>query len=268
MARRGYREPRGRARHWPRVQDSAGGFVHVEKRTPEPAGCVIVTADDYGYGAPVDRGILEAARAGAVDAVSAMVERDCDPEALLEARVEVGLHLELPGAPEPGGARAGPRERAAAVAAAGAQIERFRSLFGREPAYLDGHRHCHAAPGLGAAIGHVAAERGLAVRSVGAAHRRTLRCLGVRTPDRLVGRLVENEEAVPAELRPLLGGGNPPPGVTEWMVHPGYRNPAGGSRYDAGREEDLRLLLELTACPGVVRARATHAEALGSVRRR
>jgi hypothetical protein len=38
------------------------------------------------------------------------------------------------------------------------------------------------------------------------------------------------------------------PGLTEWMVHPGHSG--GGSSYDRGREEDLKLLLELATRPG------------------
>jgi hypothetical protein len=131
---------------------------------------------------------------------------------------------------------------------------------------VDGHRHCHAAPGLAAALARLALEHRLALRSVGDTHRRTLRCLGVPTPDRLVGRISEAEEVVPRDLGPLLAGAAPPPGVTEWVVHPGHRNPAGGSRYDAGREEDLRLLLKLTGNTALRRARATHAQAFDSVR--
>ena len=40
---------------------------------------VLITADDYGYAAGYDAGILTAAQAGAVDAVSVMVMRTPDP---------------------------------------------------------------------------------------------------------------------------------------------------------------------------------------------
>jgi hypothetical protein len=126
---------------------------------------LIITADDYGYSPAYDRGILEAAQGGSVDAVSVMVNpKDLDPEPLLNTGAEVGLHYVLPfgmgRAGEGTAPRAGDEERRAAV-------------------------------------------------------------------------------AEPAELDTLPGG------VTEWIVHPGHRDPAAGSSYDAGREEDLRLLLEL-----------------------
>jgi predicted glycoside hydrolase/deacetylase ChbG (UPF0249 family) len=224
----------------------------------------VISADDYGYGPTYDRGLLEAAVAGAVDAAGAMVLRDgCDPEPLVDTGVEIGLHLELP-EDLAGRGRAGPVERDAAVAALREQLDRFGELFGRPAAYLDGHHHCHAAPGLASALARVAHQHGLPVRSVSARHRRLLRCLGVATPDRLVGRVSEDEPALPAEIRAAIEGGELPPGVTEWMVHPGYGDPAASSRYDAAREEDLAVLDELASQPRLAALRRTHAQALTS----
>lgn len=222
---------------------------------------LIITADDYGYRPAYNRGILELARPGAIDAVSAMVEREwCEPVPLLDTGVEIGLHLELPPI---AGERAGKRQREEARAVLLAQLRRFEALFGRPPAYLDGHRHCHAAPGLGAMVARIARERRLPVRSTDARHRRLLRCQGVPTPDRLVGRLREQDSALPVELRPLVERKEEaPPGVTEWVVHPGHQDPASGSSYDAGREEDLRLMLELSGHPEVRKLRTTHSAAL------
>ena len=228
-------------------------------------GALIITADDYGYREAYDRGIVEAAGAHAVDAVSAMVTRGrIDPEAVLATGVEIGLHLELP--PElidtP---RAGARQRKAAIAVLRDQLERFESLFERQPAYLDGHHHCHARPGLGAAMAREARGLRLPMRSVGPDHRRLLRRERVATPDLLVGRLTEEAEAaLPEELRPAIEeGGELPAGVTEWMVHPGHSDPDAGSGYDRAREEDLDLLLGLGLDPALTAARLTHVAALG-----
>jgi hypothetical protein len=87
------------------------------------------------------------------------------------------------------------------------------------------------------------------VRSVSPRHRHLLRSLGVQTPDRLVGRLTEREPALPSELETALRGEPLPSGLTEWMVHPGHGDPRGGSSYDAGREQDLQLLIELVSEP-------------------
>ena len=193
-----------------------------------PPACLIVVADDYGYRAAYDAGIVEAARVGAIDAVGAMVLRDPDPAPLRESGVEIGLHLEL--------------DRAPLLE----QLDRFEQIFGKPPAYLDGHHHCHARAGSDALqVARLGARLGLPVRSVSPRHRRLLRCLGAPTADLLVGRLSEAEPALPGELERWLGGGQPPAPTTEWMVHPGRPDPGSESDYDQGRGDDLELLLEL-----------------------
>jgi predicted glycoside hydrolase/deacetylase ChbG (UPF0249 family) len=207
---------------------------HVVVGSPSSGSpSLIVVADDYGYAPRYDEGILEAVRAEALDAVSAMVLRDPDPVPLLGSGVEVGLHLEP--------LQETPLEE---------QLRRFEELFGRVPAHIDGHHHCHAARGRPAlAVARAGRRVGARVRSVSPRHRRLLRCLGVRTQDRLVGRLSEREPALPEELAGALGGETLPDGLTEWMVHPGHRDPSSGSSYDTGREEDLALLIELAREP-------------------
>jgi chitin disaccharide deacetylase len=201
---------------------------------------LIITADDYGYASAYDAGIAEAAHAGAIDAVSAMVTRYApDPEVLAESGVEVGLHLDL--------------ERSSLDE----QLRGFESAFGAPPAYLDGHHHCHARGARAVEVANLARKQGLPVRSVDACHRRLLRSKGVTTPDRLAGRLSEKDPAIPDEVAALRGGAGPE-GVTEWMVHPGYADPATGSAYDRGREEDLRLLLALVDDGELRAARTTH----------
>jgi predicted glycoside hydrolase/deacetylase ChbG (UPF0249 family) len=201
---------------------------------------LIITADDYGYAPAYDAGIAEAARAGAVDAVSAMVTRYApDSGPLVESGVEVGLHLDLE------------------TDSLEEQLRRFEEIFGAPPAYLDGHHHSHARGAPAVEVADVARARGLAVRSVDDRHRRLLRCKGIPTPDRLVGRVAESDPQTPDEVAALRAGSGPD-GVTEWMVHPGHPEPAAGSAYDAGREEDLRLLLELADDPGLRRIRTTH----------
>jgi len=182
-----------------------------------------------------------------------------DAAALLASEVEIGLHLELE---PPRGARASEGERAAAAAALAEQLASFERAFGRPPAFLDGHHHCHAAPGLASEVAREVAGAAIAVRSVNPRHRRLLHCIGIPTPDLLVGRLSQSDPALPAEVEALASGAEAPGGVIEWMVHPGHPDPASGSSYDAGRGEDLRLLLELLDAGPLRRLRATHAAAL------
>ena len=246
------------AGHWPPVQDLKRGVcTSVESRRPlfGPSvqwgyrgwidAALIIVADDYGYSGPTSEGIIRAACAEAIDAASAMVLRPwCDPGPLLETGVEVGLHLES----DPGESHGAEARR---------QADLFERLFGRPPAHIDGHHHCHAEAPLDAAVAELAAELGARVRSVDDRHRQALRDRGIDTPDRLIGRLSSIEPALPGEIRGLAEEGSPlPPGLTEWMVHPGLADPALGSSYGEARVEDLELLLEQAANPALREVRS------------
>lgn len=230
--------------------------------TDEPGSSIerrlIITADDYGYWPSYNEGILAAIEAGGIDCVSAMTEGPyCDPDPLLEMEIEVGLHVEFEG-------RWGARSGASAQTSLRVQVERFTDLFGRWPAFINGHHHCHARPELATPVFELALQIDCPVRPVGRDHRQWLSERGIRTVDRLIGRLGEDEDVEPPELRHL------PTGTTEWMVHPGYPDTESGSTFDDGRREDLDLVTRLT-----LRARfdqpvwgnalrSTHREALGS----
>jgi predicted glycoside hydrolase/deacetylase ChbG (UPF0249 family) len=201
------------------------------------AARLLITADDYGYSRRYDEGILRAAGIRAIDAAGAMVLRDPDPGPLLATGIEIGLHVEVP-AEAPGSASAAER-------LLGEQLRRFEQLFGRPPDYLDGHHQRHAEPPLQAAVAALGAELGLRVRSVDPAHRKALRDAGAVTPDRLIGRSRPEGPLVPLQIAAVEGGGAPPSGLTEWMVHPGLPDPSSGSSYDAARQEDLDEVLRL-----------------------
>jgi len=194
---------------------------------------LVITADDYGYWPSYNQGILEAIEMGALDSVSAMVDRDyCDPEPLLETGIEIGLHIEFE-------SRWGARSGAPARTSLSVQLDRFVDLFGRWPSFLNGHRHCHARPELATPVFQMAQAIGVPVRSVNPDHRQWLRERGIDTPDLLIGRFESKQPAEPSELRDLK------PGVTEWFVHPGHPDPAAGSSYDVARQEDLGVLQKM-----------------------
>jgi predicted glycoside hydrolase/deacetylase ChbG (UPF0249 family) len=194
---------------------------------------LVIAADDYGYWPSYNQGILEAIEMGAVDCVSALVEREhCDPKPLLETGVEIGLHIEFEG-------RWGSRSGAPARTSLRVQLERFGDLFGRWPSFLNGHKHCHARPELATPVFQTAQQIGAPVRSVNPDHRQWLRERGIDTNDLLIGRTESKEPAEPPELR------NPPEGITEWMVHPGHSDPESGSTYDRARQEDLAVLQKI-----------------------
>lgn len=217
---------------------------------------LIISADDYGYWPSYNEGILAAVEGGAVDAVSVLTERDfCEPEPLLESGVEIGLHIEFEG-------RWGARSGAPARNSLRVQLDRFVDLFGRWPSFLDGHHHCHARPELATPVMEAALQMSVPVRSVSDDHRQWLSERGIRTADRLLGRLTSSEPVEPVELRDL------PSGVSEWMVHPGYPDSASGSDYDLARREDLEMVTRARVRERFDRpiwgdaTRASHSEAL------
>jgi predicted glycoside hydrolase/deacetylase ChbG (UPF0249 family) len=220
------------------------------------AGRLIITADDWGYSPRYNAGIVEAMRSGAIDAVSALVLRpECDPAPLLEAGVEVGLHLELK-LPAAGGYEE-------LMGAPRIQAEGFERLFGRPPAYIDGHHHCHASLPSATAVEDLALELAVPVRPVGEDHRYRLSERGIASPDRAIGRMDDREPVMPKVLAKALLSGALPWGITEWIVHPGHSDPEAGSGYDRGREEDLALLLRLAEDESLSSLRGTHQATLG-----
>jgi predicted glycoside hydrolase/deacetylase ChbG (UPF0249 family) len=219
------------------------------------SGRLIISADDWGYSPRYNAGIEEAARAGAIDAVAAMVLREhCDPGPLRDCGVEMGLHLELTEASGRSQLLDEPRR----------QADAFARLFGFPPAFLDGHHHCHALAAFAAGVERLALELGVPLRATDETHRNRLSQRGIAHADRLVGRTSERDPALPRVLSEAIAAKSLPWGTTEWFVHPGRRDPGSGSDYDAGREEDLELLLELSEEPTLRPARASHREALAT----
>lgn len=210
-----------------------------------------ITADDLGYHPSYDAGIAEAAAAGALDAVSAFATRgQIDPRVRRELEasgVAIGLHLDLPWRGDD--LRAGEDERRRAAAEIGTQLDTFERIWGRAPSHLDGHLHCHARPGVGIVVCDAASAAGIPLRSIDNRHRRLLTCRGIATSDHTIGRLAEDEPALPDLDKELREG------RTEWITHPGHPDPASGSSYDSGRGEDLELLSGLQLPVDIVRVK-------------
>jgi predicted glycoside hydrolase/deacetylase ChbG (UPF0249 family) len=153
---------------------------------------LIVSADDYGLGAAVDRGIIRAAQAGSVTSVGVMgnLATPLGIRALATAapRASIGVHLNLTtgrplsapgdvpslvdatGSFRPLGALAthalrGRVRRADVVRELGAQIAAVRAA-GVAVDHLDSHEHVHLIPGVLGAVIEVAKRTGiLALRS-------------------------------------------------------------------------------------------------------
>ena len=237
-----------------------------------PARRLIINADDFGLSAGVNRGILEAHRAGTVGSASLLVNTPGFADAVEAARaapeLDVGLHLNLTA-----GSRFGPLSHLVALALAGridardvaaecaAQIERLRAT-GLRITHLDGHEHVHVLPGIWRPVVETAREAGIAVVRVpleplasiawrplaafaqgllAAAHRVAARGgpAPLRRVDHFRGFALTGRRDFQERLLALLD--RLESGVTELMVHPGYPDDAlkGWVRYGAGREREL-----------------------------
>lgn len=218
---------------------------------------LIVNADDFGLTRGVSAGILQAHRHGIVTSTTVLVTADVDREQLAQARdagLPMGLHVNLTlGRPLTRGrslvdasghfvrdprraaARATPADVAAEVEA---QIARFVKLVGRMPTHLDTHHHVGLYPPVTEVVLEAARRLGVPVRSQNREARARARGAGLRTPDHFFG------ESGPAAYWTL---GNTlrrlralPPGVSEFMTHPGrYDDALGFSRYGRQREQEL-----------------------------
>jgi predicted glycoside hydrolase/deacetylase ChbG (UPF0249 family) len=136
---------------------------------------IAMCVDDLGLHEGVLQAAMQLQGEGLVSAASALVDgpcwveaaawlRDCDP-----ARMEAGLHFNLT---EPLGAvpdqsllrliaRAQMRllDLVALQAEFERQLDRFERDVGREPEFVDGHRHVHQLPGVREVIVHVLGTR-------------------------------------------------------------------------------------------------------------
>jgi len=218
---------------------------------------LIVNADDFGLTPGVSAGILAAHRHGIVTSATVLVSPGPDREQLAEARdagLGLGLHVNLTlGKPltrgrslvDGGGRFVRDPRRAADIAEAKdvraeveAQIARFEKLVGRLPTHLDSHHHVGLYPPVRDVVLDVARALGLPVRSQDAAARVRARSAGLRTTDHFFGEAGPGAYWSPPRTLALLRA--LPPGVSEFMAHPGrFDDDLGYSRF--GRQREIEL---------------------------
>ena len=218
---------------------------------------LIVNADDFGLTRGVSAGILAARRHGIVISTTVLVTSDIDTNQLAEARdagLGIGLHVNLTlGRPltgarslvDPAGRFVRDARHAAARAEAkdverevAAQIDRFLALLRRLPTHLDTHHHVGLhAPVTGVVI--AAAQRlGVPVRSENAVARARVRSAGLRTPDHFFGQ--SGPGPYWSLARTLAALRQLPPGLSEFMTHPGWFDDGlAFSRYGRQRETEM-----------------------------
>ncbi len=218
---------------------------------------LIVNADDFGLTPGVSAGILMAHRHGIVTSATVLATADIDSEQLaaaLDSGLALGIHLNL----TLGRALTGGRSlvdddgrfvrdarRAAARADARdveremtAQVERFVTLAKRPPTHLDTHHHVGLYHPVSEVMLAMARRLGLPIRSQNASARAGARSAGLRTPDHFFGE--SGPEAYWTPARTLAHLRALPPGVSEFMSHPGLFDAAlGYSRYGRQRETEL-----------------------------
>ena len=218
---------------------------------------LIVNADDFGVTPGVSEGILAAHRHGIVTSTTALVTLPIESEHVEQARdsaLGIGLHANVTlGRPltsgpslvdESGGFVRDARRAAARVerrdvdAEIDAKIERFLDLFKRAPTHLDSHHHVGMLSPVRESVLAAARRLGVPVRSQDATVRAWTRSAGLRTTDHFFGEAGPGAYWTPARtlerLRAL------PPGVSEFMAHPGrFDDSLAGSRYGRQREVEL-----------------------------
>jgi predicted glycoside hydrolase/deacetylase ChbG (UPF0249 family) len=203
---------------------------------------LVVNADDLGLCETVNEGIFAAHEGSIVTSASLMVRQGAAPAAAERAaghpELAVGLHIDLGewnyGAGEwtLAYSHCDSEDPAAVEAECRAQLERFRSLLGRDPTHLDSHQHAHESEPLKGVATALAAELGVplrnrAVRYEGGFYGQSGK--GEPFPEGItVGRLLELIRALP-------------PGWTEIGCHPAA-GPVPTSSYDAERQIELATL--------------------------
>ncbi|MEW6181698.1 MAG: carbohydrate deacetylase [Bacillota bacterium] len=229
-----------------------------------------VNADDFGFTAGVNRGILEAVRCGMVTSVSLMVNQPGTDDAIVILQrgemsgVGVGVHLCL----TKGSPVSAPAEIPSLVQQDGgfrlrqelfvqspswteverelaAQIEKVRAA-GINITHLDTHHHIHFRPVILSAVISVACRYHLPVRNLDPAMRDRFRAEGVATPDYCCLHWFADLATAEVFRQLVLQGRRTGAGFMEMMTHPGLADEELRrlSGYTREREKELEVLCD------------------------
>lgn len=209
---------------------------------------LILNADDFGYDPAVSRGIAQAMREGVVSSTTMIVNSPWSEDAAAQAEgLAVGLHLNLVrfesvSQPSVELTERGHHDLQFIVKETRAQLDQLKKLLGRDATHIDVHKHAHRGPSVLGALGIVAREYRLAVRSIDPVMRQALRDAGVRTNDAFFGEAGETAWWTPEQWARTLDQ-VPREGVVELMCHPGHRPSNVASGYGDQREVELTTFL-------------------------
>lgn len=202
---------------------------------------LIVNADDFGFTADVNRGIVEAHRNGILTATTLMANGAAFDNALQLARenpsLDIGCHLVLIGgesvsdsrrllpASVPELVRTVGLGRLSVHEELAAQLRKLLAA-GIRPTHLDTHKHTHLLPAVMAAVAGVSREFGipwvrkpLPVPVLGSLLEWKLRRGGSHTTDHFAGFSLTGRFGTAELVRCLKRLGS---GSTEFMCHPGF----------------------------------------------
>jgi predicted glycoside hydrolase/deacetylase ChbG (UPF0249 family) len=197
---------------------------------------LIINADDFGYGAGVNRAIAQLHDQGVVTSAGLMVNTPGTEEAVALAaarpRLSVGLHVnftnEAQRLVEFDDSEVCRRELRR-------QFDHFVALTGRPPTHLDSHQHVHRRPRCLPSFLELALEYGLPLRD--------------RPPVTFKGGFygqweygVSQPAKVSFEALTRIVSTELPHGIYELAVHPGYHDAAADYVYHRDREWERETL--------------------------
>lgn len=245
---------------------------------------LIVNADDFGFTADVNQGIVEAHRHGILTATTLMANGPAFSDAVRLAKenptLDIGCHLVLVGDPPfpPTIAKLIPSIMVGRIRIydeLAAQVRRIQDA-GIEPTHLDTHKHTHLLPQVLDAVTRIAEEfripwvrrpfdfpaqpggvgwKNRLMRLRSGAFARAFQRRGCRSTDWFAGfRITGNYDA--ATLADLIRA--LPDGLTEFMCHPGVLGSdlrSARTRLKESREAELLALTSLEVRTALAKAR-------------
>lgn len=210
-----------------------------------PSRRLVVNADDFGASSGVNRAVVEAHASGPVTSASLMVNMPAAEEAAGLAAawpaLSVGLHVNYTNEGTP----VVPLEDAPACRAElRSQLHRFLDLLGRPPTHLDSHHNVHLRfEHLLALFREVADELGVPLRDHS----------GIPYVSEFYGQWdgETHPEQLTVESLLRIASTRAVGPCTELACHPGYRDVAFASTYDAERELEVATLCDPRARHGL-----------------
>jgi chitin disaccharide deacetylase len=212
-----------------------------------PGKYVIFNADDFGYSAGINRGIIDAHTRGVVTSATLVVNGSATEQAVTLAKAHpelaVGLHINFTNEAQ---RLIDIESRDVVRAELRRQYARFLELMGGKPTHLDSHQHVHRHWMRRPLFEELAGEVGVPMRDLppvtfkGGFYAQWE--YGVSTPEKV---------SVEALMRILSR--EIEDGVYEMSCHPGYVDPSLEAVYHADRERELATLTD-PRLPGMIDA--------------